>query len=195
MDATLQLHSMTEFSWDGRIISDQAFGFAGPIAHIDEGEVIAMQAALNSCRGSDGVLVVGGDNVSASLAMWKGYSTSESMHRHLRPFSGVLIVVDIPTDDNFADISTRPEKSYTSAEVAHRQTSSVARLKAAFVYWRDTWRGSTYFPRTHEVFQSINEGPQDAAAEHALELDMLENTTLLGSPCDLSLTAVSDSAE
>ncbi len=102
VDSTQQLFSVSEFDRRGNLIFDEAFPFDAPIAHFDEDETIAMQKALDLHEASEAFLV-GGDNTSASLAVWKGYSRSEMINRHLRVFPGRLIIVDVPGSENFAD--------------------------------------------------------------------------------------------
>ena len=69
------------------------------------------------------------------------------------PFRGTLVVVDISTDDNYADIATRPSEFFSQQQRADRLTATTSRLLIAFEEWSKWPRN--YFDRLDTMFSGL----------------------------------------
>ena len=69
----------------------------------------------------------------------------------------MLIIVDIPTGENFADIDTRPNEEISVAEKAFRSKASAYRTAQAFEIWKKT--GKTFFHRS-ELLVFVEDGSE-----------------------------------
>jgi hypothetical protein len=128
---------------------------------IDECESLAMKWGCDAARNIPGgydIIVVGGDNTSVSRAFWKGYSLATSINVHIPQSDdnweqSTMIVVDIPTEDNSADIKTRPDL-VDEADRDRRIRRTFQRMKLALEAW-GRWQGDTYFDRLHPIFVDL----------------------------------------
>jgi|GEM_PF-6097088 len=156
VDATLDLVSVVHLANDGTVA---AWPDARPSPRsgctIDEFEAFAMDWGLNLRSALEAsILVIGGDNTAVSRAFWKGYSLSETIDRHISPprTSQTVIFVDFPTEDNLADVKTRPDIAWTATMIEQRRLASFERLVVAREGW-ERWPGDTYFDRRDEIFR------------------------------------------
>jgi len=127
---------------------------------IEVAEAIAMEFGLFEAAHHEGsVKVIGGDNLIASLGMWKGFSRSGGVQSVIdgseTPKDCPVIFVDIPTDENLADVKTRPKllekmtQQEIEDEVMRRKAASWKRLRDGYNQWKLTAR--TFFHR-HDVY-------------------------------------------
>lgn len=163
VDATLKLISIVQLRLDGEIDSWPDARIAAPIVHgtvaenlhIDICEARAMEWGLSSVSSSD-IVVLAGDNVAVGRSFWRGYSLADSIdgvipqHRD----GQTVIVVDIPSLCNIADVKTRPELRWSEREIDRRRKETFERCYAALQAWCD-WPAMTYFERQHEIFSHL----------------------------------------
>jgi len=168
VDATLTLTHIVELDENGREVSTFA---AEPcvVDHIDEAEAIAMRRGHEHGAGSK-ILVLAGDNTSVSRAFAKGYSMSKHLQSYLpqRRKGQTVIFVDVPTQDNLADVETRPEQYYAPEEVSRRRLASFERMNLALQAWR-AWPSNNYFARDDSLFnpQSVKYAHPDVWKQNA----------------------------
>ena len=168
VDATLQLVSVVRLTENGTIAEwpdarpVPRCQVAGQTCQIDECESFAMNWGLQLPQVNEAtIVVIGGDNTAASRAFWKGYSLAESIDGHIPETPNprkTVIFVDIPTEDNIADVKTRPDLAWTVEEIEQRRRASFERLSAAYEAWTH-WPGDTYFDRRDDVFRSVRHTP------------------------------------
>ena len=84
-------------------------------------------------------------------AHWRGYSQAVSKDSHIAQNRGLRIFVDIPTEDNRADVETRPGETWREQEIERRRLATFERCKAAWNAWQE-WPGKMYFGRRDAVF-------------------------------------------
>jgi hypothetical protein len=137
---------------------------------IDEMECRAFAAAMEVDVGICDARVVLSDNTVASRAFHKGFSKSEGVYGwifaafhqywHLQrrdaPHHELLLIVDVPSEENIADIGTRPHRTISAEERMFRERASSERAARALEYFRRT-RGS-YADRRYLQRPSVADG-------------------------------------
>lgn len=127
---------------------------------IEVAEAIAMEFGLKEALLYDAqVRVLGGDNLLASLGSWKGFSRSDGIQSVINSSTTnvetPVIFVDIPTDENLADVHTRPQllekmtPKEIDDEILKRKTATWKRLTDGYNQWKLT--AKTFFHR-HDVY-------------------------------------------
>ena len=107
------------------------------------------------------VILLAGDNQAVLRAYHSCVSSSPSIKSiidssgilafvHLHP-AAHIICVDVPKDENYADILTRPNLTYSIEERNFRATSTISRFKLALDIFRRT--GKTFIHRLAAVNQ------------------------------------------
>jgi hypothetical protein len=152
VDATLELTAIVEFDGRGTVIQQPA-GLPCTCASIDAAEASVLGRAVRICNENE-LAVIGSDNTAASRAFFKGYSLSEEMDQHVCAAAGGMILVDIPTGDNYADIPTCPGEHYSPANVEHRRTMSFERLQRSYAAHCVWWQ--FYFARLDAIFDGMH---------------------------------------
>jgi hypothetical protein len=97
--------------------------------------------------------IIAGDNIGVLRAFFKGYSTSDEIQHQIlfsacTEYPGVILLVDLPSEENFADIASRPEEIYELEDVEKRKKSTQNRFDRALSNWYHT--GATYTSRFPE---------------------------------------------
>jgi len=124
------------------------FDYFTPIA---EAECTAAKAGLCLVGAVDvDVVVQCNDHKAVGRGFWKGYSPQDLLDslivEGLDAVDGkVLVQVDVPSAENFADIATRPDKNFSKEEKEERMRMSLARGQEALRTWKRT--GKDYFSR------------------------------------------------
>lgn len=124
------------------------FEHALPIAEA-EGTAACKGLVLVGDIGAD-VIALCNDHKAVGRGFWKGYSPTDNIDdlvvEGLHAVDGkVLIDVDVPSAENFADIGTRPTKNFSENEHKMRMQMSLARGRYAVARWEKT--GQDYCPR------------------------------------------------
>lgn len=111
--------------------------------------------------------VIGNDNVGVSIAFHNGYSRSDDVDEEIVQAGRVkdihVVLVDVPTNENVADIGTRPSKMFLEDDVDWRLTQSWHRLLSAEKKWRAT--GECYTGRNEEL-DIVQEVPNESEDEY-----------------------------
>ena len=84
-------------------------------------------------------IVIANDNTAACHSFVKGYSPLDALDHIIKGcqnFKGKLILCDIPSEENIADVGTRPEKIYSESEYTFRSYQSWNRLCHAWDNYR-----------------------------------------------------------
>ena len=84
-------------------------------------------------------IVIANDNTAACHSFVKGYSPLDALDHIIKGcqnFKGKLILCDIPSEENIADVGTRPEKIYSESEYTFRSYQSWNRLCIAWDNYR-----------------------------------------------------------
>jgi hypothetical protein len=133
-----------------------AFEASGELPNlpIDEAEAYAasqlIQKLLQQVTSNNTIVIVAGDNQPVLYAFQGGFSTSLKIDASIRQ-SGILVskciflLVDIPSEENYADIATRPTLSYTDEDRLYRLCATTGRLNIAGEKFRRG--GGTFFKR------------------------------------------------
>ena len=130
---------------------------------IEVAEALAMEFGLCESNRHEGpVKVIGGDNLVASLGTWKGFSRSAGVQSVVTsskfPKDCPVVFVDIPTDENLADVKTRPKilesktKEEIRVEIENRKAASWRRLYDGYKKWRIT--AKTFYHRDNCVYDT-----------------------------------------
>jgi hypothetical protein len=156
VDATPECTAIVEFNDCGDVIS-QPPALPCECTNIDVAETIAITRASRLCDGGNcDLAVIGSDNTAASRAVFKGYSLSDEMDEYVgAPTCGKTIHVDIPTDANYADIPTRPDRVYSAAEIEFRRQNSFERLRRSYAAY-SVWP-QFYFLRNDRIFVGMQQ--------------------------------------
>jgi len=127
---------------------------------IDQAEAIAGASCLERLfaqvkTDSTHVILLAGDNQSVLRAFRSGASSSSGIKREIDRCALVefvekfprtpVILVDIPSEENYADIGTRPNISYSPAQVTQRLNDTISRINIAAKHYACTC--STYVDR------------------------------------------------
>ena len=136
----------------------------GPdIWDIDEAESFAMLQGirLGHSRGAS-LLVCANDNQVVGWNYTNGYAKNEVFDAHIveayTDGECTLVIVDIPTKENYVDVGTRVDLIYPTAGVGslhYRQKATWERLKEAHVFWRTT--GRNYLTRNASQYAPTND--------------------------------------
>lgn len=119
---------------------------------IDIAEASVMRKGIEFAQAKKEIRVwfVAGDNTAASRAFLKGYSPSgmdaEIVASGVCEWDGELIIVDIPTDENYADIDSRPDEKSSPENERYRRHATWRRLQSAMEAWKK-WPAA-YFGRS-----------------------------------------------
>lgn len=137
-------------AYGGNIFEDVANSALPTGTKIDEAEAIPLAFAITWGRQFSNTLIIGSDNTGVGLAFHKGFSHApevdrEIAHARICELDETIILVDIPTDENFADIGTRPGVVHTESEFSQRTLDSKHRLDEAYKKWKAECR--FYFSR------------------------------------------------
>jgi len=156
--------SFDDFRADKSYLPHARLDIAGGVP-IEVAEAIAMSFGLDEGRrhiGNEDVIVIGGDNLSASLGFWKGFSRSDGIQSVIAhstiPKQQPVIFVDIPTEENLADVKTRPKvlekmsQKEIEEEINKRLALTWKRLSDGYRQWELTAKAFFY---RHDVY---NEG-------------------------------------
>lgn len=153
-------------AFDNRIEYD----FETPL-RIDRAESIALLEGIRSGHSYANVIFVANDNTAVGRSFWRGYSRSEEIDEvivqgaaYLTSAQHIVVIADVPSEENIADIGTRPNQPHTEQEFAFRKQRTLERLKRAEEVWRS--RGWLYidrhYPRTQvESLESNLDPPED----------------------------------
>lgn len=163
----------TELTWAVNVLTNEGvvdnlseqgvFRHKRPIAEAEAfGGVKGLQVAQSQPAP---VVILCNDNRGIGRGFWKGYSPKdpidELVKKGLECMKGKAYVgVDIPTDENYADIGTRTRKVYSSAEVSFRRRRTFERAMLAAEEWRKS--GTDYFGR--EAFEFGCEDEENGVA-------------------------------
>ena len=119
-------------------------GLLSAARDITQVEALAIAMAFDAHR-DDTVIAVLGDNSGASLAFHKGFSSSGEIDKlialHEAP-NQVRILVDIRSEDNIADVGTRPARGVSEEEHVARSAASIKRAREALEVFEEV--GYTY---------------------------------------------------
>ena len=88
---------------------------------------------------------------------WKGYAGSRNIQNQIVRSKIVdlkctIVIVDVATDDNLADIGTRPDREYSAVEREHRRRNTLERMSIALEKW--FLCGETFVSR-HVVMEDV----------------------------------------
>jgi hypothetical protein len=127
--------------------------FDAAVSSIEEAEAFPMGRAINfAIEAGARVLVLLCDNQAVNRAFFKGYSRAQSIESSIvgvrfRVVSAFLVIVfvDIPTEENFADIDTRPDHSYSEKDRRFRGRTTAERGWLGFEVWKTS--AKRYFHR------------------------------------------------
>jgi len=125
---------------------------------IAESESIAATEGLATATAfSAPVVILCGDNRGVGRGVWKGWSPNDDLDSWMLCCTSLLslagkcyVGIDIPTDENYADIATRERKAYSEEEIAFRLRRTFERAMAAVPIWKKT--GQSYFGRESIIF-------------------------------------------
>jgi len=100
--------------------------------------------------GEFSVIVLCNDHRAVGRAYWKGYSTADELDSDIERsmpslWSRVIVFVDVPSQENFADIDSRPDDVYSETEILQRHYDTLRRAGEALRRWRET--AVDYFSR------------------------------------------------
>lgn len=142
------------------VVSETSGSFS-QLCQIDHAEAFAaaqclIQLLSNVHSDNAHVILLAGDNQSVLKAFRSGASASDGIKLQIdrsglllfiKQFSNTpVILVDLPSEENYADIGTRPNKSYSELDKAQRLANTLARVDNAIT--RYTQVRSTYVDRT-----------------------------------------------
>jgi len=155
------LWNLNDFHTDKSYVPHTKLDASGGVP-IEVAEAIAMDFGLDEGQlHSDecSVLVIGGDNLLASLGFWKGFSRSDGIQSVINssktPKERPVVFVDIPTGENLADVKTRPKvlEKMTPKEIEDETNKRMAttwkRLNDGYRQWMLT--AKAFFFR-HDVY-------------------------------------------
>lgn len=159
-DASKQKWCFYVVDHSGQIIDQGEGPASGDIA---ESEAIGVAEGILRIRrlvGNNSVIVLAGDNISVMRGFAKGYAASKNIHAQIvrskiAEIEGVVIVVDVSTDDNLADIGTRPDRVYSGEEEEFRRRRTIERMEAGLELW--ILHGTVFVSRHAEVEEAVQE--------------------------------------
>ena len=138
------------------------------LVKIDYGEAFALRKGHDfGKRHAVKFLVVGNDNQGVGRSFVLGWSRSDAVNRQIleadfvrdatSETSMVMIVVDIHTDSNLADIGTRPHEpeKNTPAQFKKRRSDTIVRLRDGYREW--ILSGDEYNLRPKGVEEKVEE--------------------------------------
>lgn len=116
--------------------------YVGPDGKVDidmaEALVMGVGTEITKSFGA-AVWIIGGDNQGVGYGYDKGFSRSEGVNGVIRlaniPPEQRMVIADIPTWGNIADIATRPEEHYSSEQKRFRTETSWNRMWHAYQRW------------------------------------------------------------
>jgi len=118
------------------------------------------------------VIALCNDNRGVGRDVWKGFSAKDHVDVWIETCTELLVFgkkaivcVDTPTDENYADIDTRPTEDYSPEERLFRRQRTYERAIRAVEIWRLT--GKSYFGREDISF----EDGEDNIPEYESEQD------------------------
>lgn len=127
-------------------------GDFSPPKEIDSAEGFGCcEAILFAVKEGASLCVLIGDNTPQLRAFYKAFSDSADLKELIaksgvRDISFPIIFVDICTDDNIADIGTRPGRKIAKKEIQHRLEASVLRGQVALRRYQTT--GACFYSRS-----------------------------------------------
>jgi len=162
VDATERTWAVNVLTSDGVVegLSQQGAFRRKPIA---EAEAFGAEKGLKvASTQAAPVVVLCNDNRGIGRGFWKGYSPKDPIDNHVKKgirhlVGKVYVGVDVPTEENYADIGTRTEKNYSSTEVTFRRKRTYERAMLAAQEWRRS--ATDYFGR--ETFEMELEDERD----------------------------------
>ena len=103
-------------------------------------EAIAISKAISiAVRSGFANIIITSDNTAASRAFAKGFSKIEALDSIIRVhqyFHGRIVLADIASEMNLADIGTRPQKEYSRTEYDFRRTRTWEQLQTAWQIYK-----------------------------------------------------------
>ena len=151
-DATPKMWCFTVFR-DGAVRHEECGAFP-KIMEIAAAEAFAYSKGMHNITphiAPSTILVVGGDNIGVLRSICRGLSLNDEVDQIICSHYQVtctVVVADIPTDENYSDIRTRPTEVFTEEEVSFRLTASCNRLQTALE--RHVATGKEWFGRSDE---------------------------------------------
>lgn len=155
VDATKRRWSFVEIHvTTAQVVTERAAAFADDPSHKEltamdaEGEIAIEVGEAIACllgethaysQGSD-VIILAVDNQIAGNGFWKGRSHSDGvrkvMNKRVVSDDIPIVVVDIPTEENIADVGTRPTEIFSEDNIRYRLRASYERMKHAYERWK-----------------------------------------------------------
>ena len=103
-------------------------------------EATAISKAISiAVRSGFANIIIASDNTAASRAFAKGFSKIEALDSIIRVhqyFHGRIVLADIASEMNLADIGTRPKKEYSRTEYDFRRTRTWEQLQTAWQIYK-----------------------------------------------------------
>ena len=107
-----------------------------------------------------------GDSQSVGHCYNNGYSKGPVIDRMIVEAeyvkSTTLILADVKGIENISDVGTRPNKTYSTANVEYRTESTWIRLQNAYEHWERT--AETYLKRSQGEYEEVAEPPEETTA-------------------------------
>lgn len=151
-DATLLRWGWYQLNEEGDIINEDGGDFPF-VASIDVCEAYSAAQAIGKADelDSEAMLLLAGDNIPQMLAFDKGTSTApllyaEIVRAKVDTNPRVMVLIDVTTLENVADIKSRPDEIFSDEEIKLRKQLTSARTAAGLRAW--LLCGSTFFSRT-----------------------------------------------
>ena len=138
-DATPSRWAYVIFNVDGSTLSVNIDGALS--VNIDVAEATECSKAHQEItQRQPRLVVIAGDNIGVLRAFFKGYSTSDEIQNLIilsgcTEYPGVIILVDLPSEENFADITSRPEETFDPKDAEKRRKSTQDRIEKAINDW------------------------------------------------------------
>ena len=145
---------------------------------IDVAEAYVLRKGLEYGRTTTAtVCVVANDNQGVGRGFVSGFSRSEGVDKEIDKArvagEPCLVVVDVSTEDNFADIGTRPDEpeKNTPEQYKHRRKETWARLETGYSEWKRSRRAYNVRPKLSTSEQGQADPHEDSAPEPDLEME------------------------
>ena len=153
VDATTKRYAFCEFR-DGHVVRLNGLAVTKAVDFGDErggdaerkiefGESMAQDAGVDFLihKGCNVIIVVG-DNQGVGYGFRKGYARNDETDAVIsrtveKAGTAAVVVMDIDTDENYADIPTRPEEHYTDEDRDKRETATWRAMKKGLELWRE----------------------------------------------------------
>lgn len=150
-DATPSRWNFSRIDLGAESYEDVRTGELPSDTHIDVSEGTGCSKCILELSATNPALaVIIGDNIPTLRAFYLASSPSDALLRLIsccgvRSIATTILFVDVPSEDNVADIGSRPHLKFSEENIRYRLHACIRRAHAALQQFHAT--GVTYFPR------------------------------------------------